>query len=135
MALSAARNTPAMGPIKQRLSLKMAATTIYAGSIVMIDAGYAKPGATASSKLAAGRAAETKTNSGSAGDESIDVEEGIFLFDNDSGDALTQAEAGALCYIKDDATVCKTSTSKSAAGRFLGFVGTQAMVRMHIGVS
>jgi len=137
MALSAARNTRADAPVARKLSCKMAAAKIYAGSLVMIDAGYAKPAAKATGKIIVGRARTTVDNSGgNAGDLSIDVEEGMFLWDNGtSTDACTQADVGALVYILDDHTVTRLSTGSSIAGRLMGFEGAQCVVRSFIGVA
>ncbi len=103
------------------LRLPVAASTkIYAGSLVMIDAGYAKPGATATGKVAAGRADDQVNNSyGSAGDEFVDVRPGCFQWANSAGeDEIAQADVGTTCYIVDDQTVAKTNgtNTRSAAG-------------------
>ena len=139
MGLSAARNTQAFGDgATKRLSLPQKTnTTIYAGALVVLDGGYAAPGTTATGKIAVGRARTTQTNSGSSGAVSIDVDTDMaFLWENDANDALAQAQAGALCYVKDDHTVSKTSTGKSIAGRFAGFGpdGVQVIVKMGIGI-
>lgn len=120
MALSAKRNT------KQKAYTQTAAlawpvkgtTKIHQGSLVALNGGYAAPGATATGRIAVGRAnASVDNTSGGDGDLTIEVEEGIFKWANSSGDAVTAAELGATVYIEDDQTVCKTSSSKSAAGK------------------
>lgn len=124
MALSAARpQTERMGEhaIPPLLECKVAASTIiYAGAMVMLDAGYAKPAATAVGKVIIGRAEATVDNSaGSAGAKSITVRRGVFKWNNsDSGDAIAQAQVGTICYAVDDQTVAKTSNSgaRSPAG-------------------
>lgn len=93
-----------------------ASTTIYKGSLVMLDAGFAKPAATAASKKVIGRAKATVVNSGAAGAASIEVEEGIFKWANDGGDAVVAADVGATVYATDDQTVSRTATGKTAAG-------------------
>lgn len=101
-----------------------AATTIYAGTIVVVDAGYACPARTATGLLVAGRATETVINSGSAGAKSITVERGAFTLNNSSaGDLLTQADLLKTVYLVDDNTVAKTdgSSARSAGGKLVGF--------------
>lgn len=122
-ALTEDRNTPrAEGDIK---SMGVAAaTTIYAGAIVMRNAsGYALKGAAATGSIGAGRAERRVVNPGSAGDKRIDVREGVFQFGNSSaGDAITIADIGAPCFIVDDQTVAKTNGSgtRSIAGFISG---------------
>ncbi len=97
-----------------------AATTIFNGSLVVLDAaGNAKPGATAAGLTAVGRAEARVVNAGAAGDETVPVQRGIFRWGNSgSGDAITAAEIGDACYIVDDQTVAKTSAggTRSPAG-------------------
>jgi hypothetical protein len=91
-------------------------TTIYKGSLVMLNGGYAAPGAAATGRVAVGRAAETKTNSGADGAVDIAVEPGIFVWDNLAGNLVTQAIAGTVCYADDDHTVTSLATGRSPAG-------------------
>lgn len=113
-------------PVLHILSIPVkAATTINKGALVVIDAGYAAPARTATGLLAAGRAEETADNSsGSAGDIRVLVRRGAFAANNSaSGDAIAQADLGKTVYFVDDNTVAKTdgSTTRSAAGKFVGF--------------
>ncbi|UAW08048.1 hypothetical protein [Myxococcus phage Mx4 ts27htf-1hrm-1] len=101
-----------------------AATTIYGGSLVVADAGYAAPGRTATGLIAVGRAEETVANPGAAGATRIRVRRGAFAFNNSaSADAIAQANFGATVYIVDDNTVALTNgtNTRSAAGKFVGF--------------
>lgn len=94
---------------------------IFAGALVVLDAGYAKPGAEDTGLIALGRANEHVDNSaGSDGDELIEIERGIFRYDND-GD-ITQAEVGTAAYIVDDQTVAAGDgdSSRSEAGIIRG---------------
>ena len=122
-ALTSARATRkySWDTVPYQITVKMkGSTTIYQGGLVVLDGGYAKPGATAAGLVAFGRAEETKTNSGSDGDVSILVSFGAFKWANSAaGDAVTDANVGALCYVVDDQTVMITATGKSAAGRVL----------------
>ncbi|SEO98325.1 hypothetical protein [Propionispora vibrioides] len=118
-ALTRDRNTPEReGKI---LVLPMAAaTTIYAGSLVVINAdGFAAPGSTAANVKAAGRAEEYRVNSGNAGEETIKVRRGVFKFANTEVDPVTALLS--TCYIVDDQTVAGTNDAgqRSAAGKVL----------------
>lgn len=120
MALTADRDTPEKKGHVRNFGLA-AAKKIYAGALVMLDnAGHATPGAASTTSRGAGRARTQVDNSaGSAGDQTIDVEIGIFRFDNSaSGDLIAAANIGSSCYIVDDHTVAKTdgSASRSIAG-------------------
>lgn len=110
----------------QYVSIPVKANTIiYAGALVVVDAGYAAPARAATGLKAAGRAAATVDNTGgSAGAKSIRVERGAFGANNSSStDAIAQADLYATVYFVDDNTVAKTdgSGARSAAGRFVGF--------------
>lgn len=114
-ALSAARNTVRMGDatLPDLLSLPVAAsTTIYKGGLVMLVAGYAKPGGAGATGIGVGRAEETVVNSGSAGDKRVEVRQGVFKWGNSaSADAITAASQGEYAYIVDDNTVAKLQNS------------------------
>lgn len=110
------------GPIPNRLSFpQKAATTIYQNALVVLNAGYAAPGSTATGLIAVGVATKQSDNSdGSDGDVSAEVESGVFPFKNSaSTDAIAQAQVGSDCYIVDDQTVAKTdgSSTRSKAGK------------------
>lgn len=96
-----------------------AATTIYQGSIVAIDAdGYALPGKKAAGLKAAGRAEETVENTGKDGEVTVRVTRGVFVFENSSTTANKIGPADMLgpCYIEDDQTVTKAAAGASMAG-------------------
>jgi hypothetical protein len=118
MALSGERNTPARR--SGDWSIPVAANAkIFAGALVVIDAGFAKPGATALNLLAQGRAEETVDNTGgAAGAASVRVRAGTFLFKNLGADPVVQADLGKDCFIVDDETVAKTNgaNTRSRAG-------------------
>ncbi|HDM78821.1 MAG TPA: hypothetical protein ENG51_20520 [Deltaproteobacteria bacterium] len=127
MSLSADRNTPQICPsysFLRELPVK-GAVKIYAGGIVVLDGGYAKPAAEATGLVAVGRAEEYVDNSnGSDGDVFVKVRRGIFRYKNSSGDdEITRAEIGSDCYLVDDETVAKTDgdtgsgPTRSVAGR------------------
>lgn len=121
-ALAADRNTP------ERLGDDFefpvaAATKIYAGAIVMLNAsGDATKGATATGQTCVGRAEEQVDNTGAAGAKTVKVRKGVFRWANSAaGDAITRAEIGDTCYIVDDQTVAKTdgTGTRSAAGKIV----------------
>jgi hypothetical protein len=97
-----------------------AATTVYQGTLVVADAGFAAPGRTAANLIALGRARETVQNAGVAGAVNVEIERGVFLFDNNPADLVTQAELLKSCFITDDQTVQKTTgAGVSVAGKVL----------------
>lgn len=139
-ALTAAKNVPRLGDATVVDLLKMkqkGSTTIYAGALVVIDAGYAAPGRTATGLIAAGRAERTSANAGASGAVEVEVRRGVFPFENSSaGDAIAQADVGALCYIVDDQTVAKTdgTGTRSKAGRIVSISEGDSKVYVEVGL-
>ncbi len=96
-----------------------ASTTIYAGTLVALNAsGQVVPMSAATTLRAVGRACTRgglsvwDNSTGSAAAFNVDIEEGIFFWDNSSaGEALAQAQVGLVCFAVDDQTVGKTSAS------------------------
>jgi hypothetical protein len=83
-----------------------AATTIYAGTMVSLNAaGNAIPAADTASTRVVGRAASTVVNAGSAGDLSIVIERGAFKYNNSAANPVTIASIGLPCFVVDDNTV------------------------------
>lgn len=120
MALTAERSTLKADYIQiSPVSWKVKGTTkIFKGSLVALNAGYAAPGATATGRIAVGRALKTVDNSaGADGALDVEVEEGIFKWANSGTDAVVAADVGATVWIEDDQTVSHTTTGKSAAGK------------------
>lgn len=133
-ALSAPRNTPLR--VGDAFAFAVAAsTTIHQGSLVVLDAGYAKPGRTATGLIAVGRA-ESSATAVSAGDAQVEVRRGVVKFANSSaGDLIAQADVGADCFIVDDQTVAKTNgtNTRSRAGKIAAVDADGVWV--HIGLS
>ena len=96
-----------------------ASTKIESGNIVVLNSsGYAVHGSAATGLITIGIADRTVDNSsGANGAVTVPVRDGLFKRANAGGDALTRAEVGDDCYISDSATVCKTGTGKSVAGK------------------
>lgn len=120
MALSADRNTKSRpGDIFSYPVLT--GVTIYAGALVVLDAnGYAKPGITATGLIAVGRAEERVTNAGASGSVTVQIQRGVYHYDNSAAaDTITAAEVGDTCYIVNDETVAKTdgTGTRSPAGK------------------
>ena len=83
---------------------------IYIGEIGCIDAtGVAVAAKAAAGLKAIGRVEKVE-------DGVVIFRKGVFLYQNDSGDSLSDADVGTDCYISNSTTVCKTGTSKSKAG-------------------
>ena len=103
-ALTASRDTREIVGSLLQLTVK-AEKTIYAGALIAVDAtGYALPAADAANLRVLGRA----EHSAAAG-EKIMIKRGVFLFDNNSGDAVDAADIGGYCYVTDDQTVQATA--------------------------
>ena len=91
-ALTKDRNTPERSG-KDFVYPVAAATRIFAGALVVLDAGVAKPGALATGLVAVGRAdAHADNRLGAAGDAKVPVRTGVFRFNN-SADADLIAHA------------------------------------------
>jgi hypothetical protein len=118
MALTAERNTARRTGDQLTLGIA-AAKKIFAGSLVARDAnGNATPGATATTLIGVGRAAETVDNStGDADALQVPIDKGIFQFTNSATDPVVKADIGNDCFIVDDFTVSHTDTNQSVAGK------------------
>ncbi|RIV82957.1 hypothetical protein D2V17_14235 [Aurantiacibacter xanthus] len=121
MALAADRNTPRKEGDLRQFNVA-AATTIYAGALVCLNAaGTAVPGSTATTLTAVGRAEEYVDNSaGAAGDKTINVRRGVYRFGNSAAaDEIGPEDIGKTAYVVDDETVALTNgtNTRSAAGK------------------
>lgn len=119
-ALTTDRNTPRRDAVDFQFPVE-AATKIFAGSIVCINASNrATKGAVATTLKAAGVAQEIADNgAGAAGAINVKVKRGCFRFGNSSaGDLIALKDVGTNCYIVDDQTVALTngSSTRSVAG-------------------
>lgn len=132
--LTANRPTPQYGgvpdsPMPQRYYLPVAANVnIYQGALVVVDSsGNANPAGAGSGSpvvgCVVGRADDqgdnlTAITGGLAGAISIEVRNGVFLWD--IAGTITKATFGIKVYAVDDHTVQTTAASLSAAGYCLG---------------
>lgn len=134
-ALTAPRNTlERVGPISA-FPVK-ANTTVLQGGLVVLDAGYAAPGRTATGLIAAGRA-ESSATAVAAGSAQVPVKVGTFKLGNSAAaDLVTQADVGADCYIVDDQTVAKTSggATRSIAGKIIAVDSDGVWVKVGAGL-
>jgi hypothetical protein len=110
----------------------------YVGDIVVLDAsGNAKPGVTATGLIARGVATHERDNSsGQIGDLNVKCRSGVFGLENSlSGDEITKAEIGDICFIVDAKTVAKTSNggTRSEAGKVIFLEG--GLVFVEVGAS
>lgn len=98
-----------------------AATTIPLGAMVALDAsGNAVNASDTAALRVVGRAEQTVNNSaGSAGDLTINVARGVFLWANSGTQAVTAAYKDKFVYVEDNQTVAITSTNKIVAGRVI----------------
>lgn len=119
-ALTKDRNT-AYRTGEDRSDPVAAASKIFAGSLVVLDAaGNAAPGSTATGLKARGRAEEQVDNlAGAAGDLSVASRAGVFKFANDS--SINRTHIDSTVYIVDDQTLAATdgTGTRSAAGRLI----------------
>lgn len=105
--------------------IPLKANTVFRKKDIVLtqDADGLAVSAPAANCHCAGVASEDKDNTGGL-DSAINtrVEQGVFLFKNSSGDAVTITEVAkkALCYAEDNQTVCKTAAGKSPVGRIVG---------------
>lgn len=107
------------------LSVPLAATKIYKGSLVAFNAsGYADHAADTSGFFRAGIAYETVDNSGgSAGDLRVRIKR-AGVVDLDFSGTATQATVGQQVTMVDDHTVAlaATTTNDVVCGRAVGFI-------------
>lgn len=121
MVLTAGRNTVEVQDGKTLVLPVKANAKIYEGSLVVLDTtGYAIPGSTAEGLLAAGRAEEFVDNTGGTdGAKAVKVRRGVFKWNNDDANPVTEADLMKDCYIKDDETVTMLAVGTSVAGKVI----------------
>lgn len=95
---------------------------INQGAMVAVNAsGFAVPMSTATTLRGIGRASDTVDNTdGGDGDVSVDVDTGIFAYDNSTAaDLIGRDDIGKDCYGVDDQTVALTNgtNTRSVAGK------------------
>lgn len=136
-ALSKPRKTRPVSMHTLRRVLKDSKTAFEGGlaCLDLNDDGVAVPGVTDTGLLPVGLFIDIPDNDGITGDDD-DVEVKIrlfkeviaFWFANDTGTAVTDADVGGSCWIKDDQTVSGDSTGRSAAGRVWAVDATKGVL-------
>jgi hypothetical protein len=89
-----------------------AGAEVFKGSLVINADGYGKPGNDSDTGFVVGIARDHVVNAGADGDEMVECERGIYLFNNAAG----PVSVGIDCYVYDDDAV-KTSSGKIRAGK------------------
>lgn len=84
---------------------------VFQGEIGCVDS----TGAVVAAKTGSGLTAIGRIETVDIG--KVEIKKGVFLYQNASADALSNADIGKDCYISDTTTVCKTATGKSKAGK------------------
>src|SRR5574344_462129 len=88
-------------------------------SAAINSSGYAVTASKAESQITAGCAMRLTDNSdGSAGDVTVPVRRGVFVWKNDG--TIEETDVLKSCYISDEKTVTITATGSSYAGIILG---------------
>ena len=122
-ALEANRATSSkdLGAIR-RWKMK-ASTTVYAGSLVMLDSnGLALPAAASASNQGCQGCATEKVTSAASGDYYVKAQEGVFLFDATS---IADTSLALKTYASDDHTVDETQGSNEpVAGKLVEVVSS-----------
>ena len=118
-ALNAARGTVKRSGDTRSFGLS-ADAVVHQGGLAVLNGGFAEPMSVATGLVAVGMFLASANNTdGSDGDVLVEVEAGIFRFNNSAGaDEITAADIGSACYGVDDQTVAKTDdeSARSAAG-------------------
>jgi hypothetical protein len=123
------KNTPRTRVGKGRLFLDpvAAATTIFNGSLVALDAsGNAIPAVPAGTVMRGVATAKADNSSGAAGDASVPIERGPFLVTNDG--SIDRTHIGTDVFVVDDNTVGDAGTL--VAGKCLDVVSDGVVVEI-----
>lgn len=118
MPLSASRATRSRETSSRTLLIKTG-VVIFAGGIVVNDAGKAAPGRVVSGLIAMGVADHDIDNqTGSLDGEPVKINTGCFGFKNSLADPVDDSDAGKQVFIEDDETISATDDggARSPAG-------------------
>lgn len=110
-----------------------AATKIYAGTLVALNAtGYLVSASNTAGLRVMGRAEEEVDNSaGADGDLTAAVKAGTFRFANSGTNAVDPDDVGKLCFVEDNQTVSETGTNGVKAGRVVAVETAGVWVDTH----
>ena len=105
---------------------------LYLGGLAVLDAsGDAVTATAATGLIARGVNLESIDNTGGLdGGQSISVESGVWLMDNDPTDPLDRSHINSNCYILDDQTVSALATGRSIAGLVKDIDGNGVWVQL-----
>ncbi|EGF92430.1 hypothetical protein ABI_08660 [Asticcacaulis biprosthecium C19] len=120
-----------------------ASAVVLQSALVQLIAGYAIDGKTGADSTEAGTlqtvgvALETVTGTAADGGAVVTVRSGEAKFANLTGDLVTVAEIGKVCYLADNQTVAKTSNTnvRAIAGRVTGVDSDGVWVRVGVGLA
>ncbi len=132
MSLTAGRNTVERGNKTIVLDVK-SNTRIYEGAMVALDDGYAVSANAKATLVVAGRCEAYVDNTGTGGTngaKQVTVKRGVFAFENDTENPVTNAHLLKECYVLDDCTVTSDSTDTCVAGKVIGFEDGQVFVEI-----
>ena len=108
MALETPRLTVKLNDSKLKVVPVAAGALIFQGALAGIVGGFAVP-ASPDAEVILGMARVGADNRvGAAGDVTVEVERGVFAWENDAADPVTQASLGKPVYVVDDMTVAAT---------------------------
>lgn len=112
--LQAPRSTVKLNDSKLKVIPLAAGVLVLQGSLVATKDGLALPAAADATQVVHGRANYGADNRvGAAGAVTVEVERGIFAWDNDAAAPVTQAHLGKPAYAVDDHTVSSSNASNS----------------------
>jgi hypothetical protein len=104
--------------------------TIFGGAIVCVDAqGMANEGSDTAGLTVLGKAfvgTKVDNSAGSDGDKQVTTLQSngrkLYVYDNDTGSPVTQADYLQNVYVFDDHTVAHSTVHSIVAGKFMGFL-------------
>lgn len=130
--LNSGRNTVEIASGRVLLLPVAAGKLIWEGSIVAINKdGYAIPAEKSAGLRCAGRAEVYIDNrTGADGDARVSVRRGIFKYNNDSANPVTDKDILKNCFIFDDETVTMLETDSSVAGKVIGIDESEVIVEI-----
>ena len=116
---------------RQRKGKMAAATTIYLGALIAVDAtGYIVNATDAAAIKVVGIASEQVINAGAAGAKGILYLTGVDVELENAGGAIVQAGDKALCYVADNqsVTTALAAVNDVIAGLVVEFTATKVWV-------
>lgn len=103
----------------------------FAGAGVALDATGQAVAPTSTTGLVSAGVSVAKVDNTADG-EVVEVEAGVFGFENDGANTVDDTDIGELCYWEDDQTVGTLATAKSIAGVIVDFDSEDNIVWVEI---